>query len=685
MSAPLPILRLDTEPQTYAEVAAANASKRALDDVWRVDWSDLDQIEFIPGCRFCDDTWTIPLEWASGGQKRKPHNRTIVFTRAIPKGWAREDARTIDALRRAKRISALLFLKTVRVNNQTRRPFKPSTWVKITQNTLGAVRFALTELDDTTTSELPSSSCPDAAIRLFQSLPASRLEALIAQNKAFGGAAVRRLGALSDLGALDDWPSAGLTTVNEPSNKWQPFEDDFLTELAKAALWFTEELGPDLISCWEDLRAIKQDALGRRRQGHLQAHRKVVAAQWEGPTLRLGYQFPYRLNVSEVDGKRVKSEITAWPPRDMQQVRRLSALLQAAHLIVVLLSTGARDHEACELLRDCLEPATGGFMLTGRTFKLSDDGNGGLRNWPLPKVAVAAIRQQQRLARLMHPTGKRLFVAFADRGDRDMSQAYFSLQAFAKNVNLLNGPSLGSLCDGNVHPHRFRKSVARLVGLALVGANQILFDILGHRDPTMTLNYILSDPEMAADVDQVRREAAQLLAQDALVTADENGGPAAEPVRRLARRHMPDRATPEQEVDGLAHAARILSQNGEVLLVKTGTLCTKTFQQRGPCTGTAGQPDIGSCEVDCMHRLELAAARADHERAVEQILSKIGQNESMERAFWQGQLVAHLSLHADLRMEMLARQDIKEALVGLPPRLRSKLEALSPIGGTPAP
>jgi hypothetical protein len=120
------------------------------------------------------------------------------------------------------------------------------------------------------------------------------------------------------------------------------------------------------------------------------------------------------------------------------------------------------------------------------------------------------------------------------------------------------------------------------------------------------------------------------------------------------------------DVRALASAAMILSQNGRVMLVKPGVLCTKTFNQFGPCSRRAGSPDIGNCQVDCMHRLELAAARADQRKAIEQILDHIPAETGMMRAWWQGQLLSHLSPFADLRAEMLSDARVRMALKDAP-------------------
>lgn len=91
----------------------------------------------------------------------------------------------------------------------------------------------------------------------------------------------------------------------------------------------------------------------------------------------------------------------------------------------------------------------------------------------------------------------------------------------------------------------------------------------------------------------------------------------------------------------------------------------KTFNQAGPCTRKRGNPDIGGCQTDCTHRLELAAARADHRKAIGLILGKVPGNDCMMRVWWQAQLLSHLVPFADLGAEMLADPRVQAALVGV--------------------
>ena len=58
----------------------------------------------------------------------------------------------------------------------------------------------------------------------------------------------------------------------------------------------------------------------------------------------------------------------------------------------------------------------------------------------------------------------------------------------------------------NLHPHRFRKTVARLASVALIGSPRILMQVFGHKDIQMTLYYIMTNKALATEIEAVARE-----------------------------------------------------------------------------------------------------------------------------------------------------------------------------------
>lgn len=650
----------------------ALAAKPVWERIWTTEWEKIEGLEIIPGVPLREDVWVIPPWWAPAGTKRRLSCRTLDFSRCLPGFWARGDERSELVIRRAKRLACLLFLRALRIGNALRNPPSPSTWVWTILALFRAMRRAL--LIARAPDVAKPSTCPDTAW-IFGDLPAFEVDVLVASDNAFGVSVVPRLNALLAARAMDDWPSADVAPTARRGGRSRPFSDGFTAEVGHAAIWVMETLGPDLLSCWAQFRAIDASPAGGRGWRSVRPYRRDWLSTWAGTVLKPGFPFLYGFQLRSHDGAANKtSTCGSWPPADASAVRDLVSVLQGAHMVVLALATATRDSELVDLRRDCIKELRSGELLVGHTFKLSEEARGERRNWPLPKAAVQAIQQQRALAESMDPAGHGLWVRFKGEGESALLTCRSSLVSFCRRVLLPGGRSLAEACDGDVQLRRFRKTVVRLAALSLVGANQILFDVLGHRDPEMTLSYILSDPEIQDEMRQIAHEAAVALAKEALLAADENGGPAAAAVKEMKARLVPRSAEREMEVQRLDVAAEILSQNGRTMLVKPNVLCTKTFNQFGPCSRRAGNPDIGNCQGDCMHRLEIAAARADHRKAVAQILGAIPAEDCMMRTWWQGQLLSHLMPFADLRHEMLADARVRAALVGVSPSSIDMLE-----------
>lgn len=82
--------------------------------------------------------------------------------------------------------------------------------------------------------------------------------------------------------------------------------------------------------------------------------------------------------------------------------------------------------------------------------------------------------------------------------------------------------------------NRFRKTIARIVALSLAHAPKILMDIFGHESIEMTMNYILADPQVRVEVQEIRRQIVIMMAEKAIRNADSNGGKATISLRQTA-------------------------------------------------------------------------------------------------------------------------------------------------------
>lgn len=619
---------------SFVDIAGDVEAVRAAhwEGAWSEPWEGLAAKSLVPRCKISEDVWQLPKEWAAAGAQRSEAYRSISFARALPSDWDRSSDRSEAILRRLKRLAVLMFVLTPasvgRGRRSARRTLAPSTWASHVRILL---RFTQRLLTSHGVAFDQRSSCPEK-LSIFGHLTPKALLNSIAEYPDFARALVPRLNALVEKRLIDDWPSHDVS-VPKPRDgaAWLPFEDSFLGKLGPLALWTSQTLGPLAVECWSEVAgAIRDPSLTRKR---LRARYSVYKSKLGPPE-----EFPLLLKLRG-DGNRAEL-LSQWPPQNLNGVRQCLALAQMANATILLLALGLRTSELTELRRDCLRQFGDELMLAGSTFKLSEQREGAARRWPLPEVAIAAVRRQQQIGDLLKPKSPYLFVPSQGPGDLMVS---FRVHAFAETAWDLTGIPVASSCTGTIHTHRFRKSVARLAALTLLGAGQTLFEIFGHRDPEMTLGYILSDPDLQDEIRIITKEASIALAAEAIATAEENGGNAALKVKALADRLTPRLAGEDLDETALRRAAQILSQDGSAMLVRQNVLCTKTFNQFGPCTRRAGAPDAGNCDVGCGHRLELAAAKADHVAAIEQILSSFAAEDEFSLAWWRGQLQAHLA------------------------------------------
>jgi len=664
-----------------AKVAALNS----FDHLWSAPWDTIKDIEILPGVPLKADEFIVPEYWARTRVERKRYCRTVGFRQALPQRSGPDTQLAEALLRRAKRLAAILLVTPVMFpKGNVHQPSRPRTWVTECKSVLRVLAW-IANTKDLVAAE---TACPDGG-PVFRLLTKADVDYLRQEGgfTSFWKHGAPKLAALARMGVIDDWPDLDLGTQRERRRRdavvpgsvtpakpqWRPFSDEFTARIGKASLWLVEALGPSILGCLE----AAWSASGEGCDEVVNARRRAAIERWTAESFKGPHRFPLTLRVTGF-GPRA-AELSSWPPQNWRSLRSLARLLQTAHLVIIALATAARDSELTALRRDCLRTVGPQDLLLGYTFKLSDEADGETRNWPLPKVAVTAIRQQQALANLLAPHRQSLWISFQKHGDDerefpDLLSFGNILKRFGATVIIEDGPLAQWCKDGSIHPHRFRKTVARLAALSLVGGTSIMFDILGHRDPEMTLNYILSDPGLQDEIRKIASEANLVLAKQALEHSHENGGPAAPKVADLKQRLAARSGADELGVDALEEAAEILSMNGQVSMVRPGVLCTKTLGQRGPCSKKAGLPDVGNCSTTCQHRLEHAAATDDCIKAIERILDDMPSLENtLMRGWWQAQLVGQLLRFPKICQRFMAQERTQRALVGVDATTRSNL------------
>jgi integrase len=440
-------------------------------------------------------------------------------------------------------------------------------------------------------------------------------------------------------------------------------------------VWIARTLGPALLECAQGVAARfkecedafvkwkritnKKAMRGKKPVTATTVIRKYIAQfQWRQPDGALLSELPFRM-LGLSPGQR---DMT-WPPRTYSEVKELLKTLQTAHLFIFLLSTGGRISETLSLREGCIvESAQGIYTANGKTYKLVFDNAGATRDWPLPEMALHAISQQEKLSVALTAIG-RMDLTHAQKRDRQTTGSIWKSVGFqgkgfkaSYNYSMRRTMAVLNLSewmdDDPLSAHRFRKTIARLIALAMVGAPKILMDLFGHKSIEMTLHYILTDPGIRSEMAEVAKAQTIMLATDAVREAEILGGPAAAAVRGAAAAERVRLGADFGEED-LRRLAETLTFGGRTWqLVRPGVICTKGPQQTGPCNRSLGHPEPSRCRSSCGHRLEQSFLREDTDRALAQAVEFLeaaqAEDDPIAVEMWHGQILAHLPRFPDL-------------------------------------
>jgi integrase len=499
-----------------------------------------------------------------------------------------------------------------------------------------------------------------------------------------------------------------------------PIPDEYVSEMGWKSAWLTTNLGPSLVvalEAFQDLwrRAAETSAsaatLSRWCFDYLKDHEWVDASGRRIDAL----PFPLKLNQLGASRRKARQEAIVafeWPPRNAAQVLGLCRTLQAAHMFITGLSIGARRTELGTLKRTCVQYAKDGRPYAdGRTFKLVRRHDGEERDWQLPDLAVQAIEQQVRLVSLFeclsgigHPEDPDKFKAGdhlwgqgggGGRGSRHapLSNAAIGscLHEYAQALRMDKAPGGQAL-----RPHRFRKTLARLVALAITHAPKVLQDVFGHKSIEMTLYYILADKDLVAEIEEVAKELRVMRAQEVIqgmVSGEEAqaavykaagasstttiglslggyGGSAAMTVQRAVNMHRENahRRGDDWGAAEVRELAEILTMQGRTWqLVRPGVLCTKAIGQAGPCNKKRGQPEPARCQTKCDYRLEEAWHREDVDATIAEALQlyedELERGEDLVAELWAGQVRANIGRFPDLEAKWMVNSNVRKLVL----------------------
>jgi integrase len=464
------------------------------------------------------------------------------------------------------------------------------------------------------------------------------------------GYELKRMMVFADRGLWNDAPVKPKLHINtdpkgraiRPSEEYKstphpPISDDYLAEMGPRVLWVVQDLGPNLLHLLEAIPNLFSNINPTANLSSQSEPRMVRLRQyfeqndWRGCDGLAITTPPFQLKTATGRGRSTKK--FDWPPTTWDQVKVLSATLQSAHLWISLLAMAGRISEIRSLPRACVEWARDGKpYVNGKTYKLSQYLAGEKRDWPAPEVLIDALAQQVRLVkaweRIMSALGMKSedsetlptegghfwaslgSASHANPSDelRDERQA---LMRLAEHLGMDPRPGGKSL-----HPHRFRKTIARLMGIAIVDSPRVLMRLLGHRDISMTMHYILTDKALRAEIEQVTRELRIMRCQgvledirtalhtpDALAFGGHGGGAApllSEAIK--AKEEELHQQGQEWDVNTTYELALHLTLGGKFFrLTRPGVVCLKEDRNAGPCT----------CDSSCINRIEEKTTRRD--------------------------------------------------------------------------
>lgn len=446
-------------------------------------------------------------------------------------------------------------------------------------------------------------------------------------------------------------------TKEEKSKKIQPLPDEYVAEVSWRALWISRNLGPALIEVTQlvaDRLETKQELSRQIRSDEV--IKVLELYSWHDNQRNVISKLPFNLHVRGV-GMR---EDMIWPPRTGSQLLQLIKRLQISHLWITLLSVGSRIGELLSMQRGVVVHSPENIpFANGLTFKIVSQVGGSTRDWPLPDVAVEALSQQERLANAI---SRLRYLTFEMKEKPSNKDALWLRLGNALEFNgtinsqlreVVHSLGLTIQPDGeNLTTHRLRKTVARLVAIAIAGAPKVLMDLFGHKTIEMTLHYILSDADVQAEIKTAVEAQTIMLAENAIENHHSNGGPASKAIAKNVNAARA-RLGLDYGAKDVRELADILTMNGRHwALVRPGVICTKLPGSSGPCTAKVGRPEPSRCSWNCDHRLEEAFLREDVDRSIGEAirmydLERLSDND-IQAEFWAGQVLANIRRFDDL-------------------------------------
>jgi|GEM_PF-3551511 len=620
-------------------------------------WDQLANFPITPLSLLSDDAIVVPEDWVAAGSSRQLSARTIRILDYLPKDETRAQCAYHE--KQIRRIIFALLMIPRQTNTGVRR-LAPKTWIGRSQLLLRAARWAIEHR-----------FAPES---LFRHLSLADLaEIALAVGVKATGDLNRDLIHYGARGLLIDVPNppvqprapgerersykAGVpkSAAPKPVIQTQPFPDTFVTELLRRCLFLSRDVGTAIMDAYEQLA--DTSGWGVHTQGAILKRRLAALARldWQVSDGSRLDSLPFSIALRSAGAK--TRNVSHWPPQSWTELKGLFTYLQCANFNIIAFCTGARWSEHSGASLDCVSESDDATFRS-RTFKLTNMVGGKLREWPLADEALAALRQQQRYARIVGgPTAKNLWVLLQPKaGGRMRGDAQNIMNE--TNTHFVRALGLDILLDGRPATHRWRATVARLGAMALIEAPRVLMELFGHRNMEMTLRYILSNPDIRAELDEAYGAAAYAMTRDLMEGASGLGGPAAPRLRSML----------DEVAIASPGASPFIANNDDILdllnlsgpaarIVRPGITCIKQAGQYGPCSKGIGAPNPARCKVACEHRLEDAQGARHADALISFLIARLASedlaSQPLLRANLEGQLLTQLRRFSDVRARWL--------------------------------
>lgn len=517
-----------------------------------------------------------------------------------------------------------------------------------------------------------------------------------------------RLGTLAARGWWTDLPpTPDITQKTDPSGpkpipmpqdlpgEFQPIPDRYLEEFGPRNLWVIRELGRCLLPLLEDFATHLEKLDWSKNRNYVT---KVMIPNFIAQHLKDhpwldGIGRPLKPNFPLKTGAKNQDKF-AFPPSNWEQLKVLSATLQSAHLFLTLLASAGRIGEVDTLPRSCVTTAHDGMdYVKGWTYKLSGNLFGDAKQFPAPPVFVQTLGQQVRLAEvwLRLPPGNigeglpkeqpahnalwlSLGAACTAKPAEPLASHGSALQALAVRIGM--DPKPGGI---NLHPHRLRKTIGRLAGIALFNSPTALKRLFGHKCIEMTLHYILCDKDIQTEAEAVLRELRIMHCAEALEEVRDaiasgtplpaNSGAAASRLADAVKEHEARLAASGRVWrEGSAYdLAYLLTARGKGWrFIQKDIICAKAPGEAGLCLKNRGEPNTSNCKPGCDNRFVLALARRDADEIVGAYMNiclQALEEEQFDTFYYSmGQLLKELDNFPDIKEQYMADAQLQALL-----------------------